>query len=134
MADKRPDRTLGSSDRPFWGFCEKGELRLQHCRPCDRRFWPPTPQCSECGGGLNWDRLSGRGEVIAFCTFERQYYPELPPPVDTILVRLEEGPLFLSNPLGFSGTEVKAGMRVKVAFITVEDSAGEFRLPVFKKA
>lgn len=79
--------------------------------------------------------MSGRGTIVSWCTFERDYYNGLLPiPYDTILVELEEGPLFLGNPRGFGWRDITAGMAVKLAFLDCEDSAGPFRLPVFERA
>jgi len=136
MAEKRPDRTLGPLDAQFWDFCDRGELRLQRCADCTRLFWPPVLVCDTCGTwNLSWERMSGRGKVLSGCsTFERAYYPELPVPWDCILVELEEGPLFLSNPKGFSQLEITRDLRVQVAFIACEDAFGAFHLPVFERA
>jgi len=91
------------------------------------------PVCDTCGGfDLDWKQMSGKGVVVSFCTFERQYYEELPLPWDCILVRLEEGPLFLSNPQGFTWRDITPEMPVKVTFTACEDAAGPFMLPVFE--
>ena len=51
--------------------------------------------------------MSGRGTIASWCTFERDYYYGLLPiPWDTILVELEEGPLFISNPQGFTWRDI----------------------------
>ena len=49
------------------------------------------------------------------------------------MVELDEGPLFISNPLGIPPDEIKRGTRVRVAFIDAEDAFGAFKLPVFQK-
>jgi uncharacterized OB-fold protein len=136
MAHKRPDRTRGPAHDAFWAWCEMGELRLQRCGACGKLSWPPVQACDHCGGAeLTWERMSGRGKVVSWCTFERDYYNgALPIPWDTILVELEEGPLFVSNPHGFTWTDIRPDMPVTVAFIDCEDSAGLFRLPVFEAA
>lgn len=135
MAQKRPDRTLGGVHDTFWHYCSQGELRLQHCPACDRLFWPPMPVCDTCGSfDLEWKPMSGRGRVISFCTFERQYYEELLPPWDCIVVKLEEGPQFLSNPHGFTWQEITSDMPVKLTFLDCEDTGGQFKLPVFERA
>lgn len=136
MAQRRPDRTRGPEDDAFWAWCDKGELRLQSCSHCRKFSWPPTQACEHCGGGdLSWERLSGRGALVSWCTFERDYYKGvLPIPWDTILVALEEGPLLISNPSGFTCAEAQVDLPVSVAFIECEDSAGPFALPVFQKS
>lgn len=136
MAERRPDRTLGRNHDTFWEWCGKGELRLQRCTACGHLAWPVVQACETCGTrDFAWDRMSGRGSVVGWSTFERDYYHGvLPVPYDTILVALEEGPLFIANPQGFGWRDLTPGMAVKVAFLAAEDSAGAFQLPVFERA
>lgn len=136
MPERRPDRTLGAHHDTFWAWCAKGELRLQRCQQCGAMPWPVVPVCEVCGAtDFTWEAMSGRGRIAAWTTFERDYYAGLLPiPWDTILVELEEGPLFMSNPSGFGWRDVHIGMPVTLAFIPCEDSAGSFSLPAFEKA
>lgn len=131
----RPDRTLGPRHDEFWEHCAHGELRLQRCKACAELAWPVVKTCEHCGSSdLVFAAMSGRGKVISWATFERDYYQGvLPIPWDTILVELEEGPLFISNPQGFSWPEITPEMPVRVAFIDAEDHDGPFRLPVFER-
>jgi uncharacterized OB-fold protein len=136
MPQRRPDRTLGPGHDEFWQWCDRGELRLQRCVLCNRLCWPVLSACDHCHGTeLTWEAMSGRGTIVSWCTFERDYYQgALPIPWDCILVELEEGPLFLSNPRGFKCSDIDAGMKVSVEFIACEDSAGRFSLPVFVRS
>jgi uncharacterized protein len=136
MAERRPDRTMGPGHDDFWRWCEAGELRLQKCNACSALVWPVVKACEVCGAAdFSWQRMSGRGTISSWCTFERDYYyGVLPIPWDTILVELEEGPLFVSNPQGFSWPDTTIGMPVQLAFQRCEDSKGEFSLPVFRRA
>jgi uncharacterized OB-fold protein len=78
--------------------------------------------------------MSGRGKLVSWCTFERDYYDRLlPMPWETILVELEEGPLFISNPQGFTWRDVTFGMPLRLAFVECEDDVGTFNLPVFHR-
>lgn len=131
----RPDRTLGPGHDTFWEWCGRGELRLQRCEVCGHVAWPVVRKCEACGEArFTWERMSGRGKVVSWSTFERDYYRGLlPVPYDTILVELEEGPLFISNPHGFGWRDLAPDMPVRVTFIEAEDSAGSFRLPVFER-
>lgn len=136
MIERRPDRTLGPVHDEFWAWCDRQELRLQRCRTCAGLSWPVVANgCEHCGGpDMTWERMSGLGKVVSWCSFEHDYYRgTMPVPYDTILVELEEGPLFISNPSGFSGQDVTPQMPVKVAFLACEDAAGRFSLPVFEK-
>jgi uncharacterized OB-fold protein len=135
MSEKRPNRTLGPGHDDFWAWCARDELRLPRCADCGGLSWPAGPCCEQCGGtNLAWERLSGRGTLVSWCRFERDYYNgTLPIPWPTILVALEEGPLFVSNPHGIAWDELALDLPVKVAFIACEDAHGAFRLPVFER-
>jgi uncharacterized protein len=136
MPQLRPDRTRGIRHDVFWDWCSKSELRLQKCGSCSGLQWPVRGSCEFCGHReFNWEHMSGRGTVVSWCSFAQDYYRgALPPPYDCILVELEEGVLFISNPSGFGWADVGPGMPVKVAFVDAQDSGGAFRLPVFERA
>lgn len=131
----RPPRTLGPVHDRFWEYCAKGELRLQRCSDCQHITWPATEVCEACGSQLlTWEKMSGRGQLVSWCTFERDYYGGmLPMPWDTILVELEEDALFISNPDGFANDSAKPGMKVQLDFVDCEDKNGAFKLPVFRR-
>ncbi len=135
MAQKRPNRTLGAGHDEFWAWCTQRELRLQRCAQCGTLAWPVVQHCEACDGTqLTWQRMSGRGKVVSWCTFERDYYAGVfPIPWETILVELEEGPLFLSNPVDFIWQDIELNMPVQLDFVDCEDQAGAFRLPVFSR-
>ena len=136
MTEQRPDRYLGSENhRQFWQWCDKRELRLQSCRACGQLTWPVVDACEHCGHDtFDWQRISGRGTLAGWTSFERDYYAGvLPLPWEAILVELAEGPLFLSNPVGFSAQNTALGQDVTVTFIDCADSTGPYKLPVFAK-
>ncbi len=49
------------------------------------------------------------------------------------VVELDEGALFISDPLGFGGADLAQGLPVHVAFLDCEDDFGPFKLPVFAR-
>jgi uncharacterized protein len=132
MTQQRPNRALGGEHDEFWAHCASHQLHLQQCGRCDAYTWPPDKQCESCGSGeLSWQKVSGRGRLVSWGTFEHRYYPELPVPWETILVELAEGPLFISNPAGFDHAGMRPDMELEVRFIECRDSHGQFSLPVF---
>lgn len=136
MAQERPDRMLGPGHDTFWQWCERGELRLQRCTACGELSWPAVTACDHCASrSLEWQRMSGRGRIVSWTTFERDYYGgAFPMPWTNILVELEEGPWFLSEPGDFDVDAIAYDMPVEVCFSPCEDGKGAFSLPVFNRA
>jgi uncharacterized protein len=135
VPERRPNRVMGGVHDQFWQFCGKCELRLQQCGACKAYAWPPVDTCGKCGGlKLQWTSLAGTGQLVSWGTFEYKYLDELPLPWETILVELSEGPLFISNPVGFSRGEMVPSLAVEVDFLHCEDDYGTFFLPVFRKS
>jgi uncharacterized OB-fold protein len=133
VAERRPNRTLGRGHDQFWAFAAEDELRLQRCLRCRHLNWPAVAdRCERCDHeALDWERLSGRGTVISWCTFHKRYYPDADVPYDVIAVQLDEGAVFIANPHGFSPSQVHRNARVMVSFCDAQDDAGPFRLPMF---
>jgi len=136
VAERRPDRVRGAEHDRFWSYCSSDELRLQRCATCRHLNWPPVSEsCERCDArDLSWEALSGRAVLVSWCTFHQRYYDDDGDvPYDAIVVELEEGALFISNPLGFSMDMSAVDMPVSLAFIDAFDTAGPFRLPVFRQ-
>lgn len=135
MTQKRPNRVHGGVHDEFWAKCAQDELHVQRCAACGHLAWPAVTACEKCGStDLAFERLSGKGRLVSWCTFERDYYRGmLPVPWPTILVALDEGPLFISNPQGFGAEDYRLDMPLRVTFMDCEDDAGAYRLPVFEK-
>lgn len=133
--ERRPDRLMDGPNADFWAFCNEEKLCLQRCLACAELAWPVTGTCLSCGGReFEWLRCSGNGTVVSWCTFERNYYVDvLPVPWECILVELEEGPLFISNPHGFATPDFAPALRVRLVFRECEDRWGPFKLPVFEQ-
>jgi len=126
----RPDPIQRIDSAFFWKACERGELVVQKCEPCDKLWHPPRPICPLCHSTEKTEsQLSGRGKVMSWA---RQVRPasfgfEESPWV--ILVELDEGVRMLSNLQ--SETAPEFGMRVQVEF--AETSSGK-AVPVFRAA
>jgi uncharacterized OB-fold protein len=119
--------------KPFWDYCRKHELRMQFCGKCSNWIWYPRASCPECGSreGLEWKKLSGKGEVYSF-TIIRQVIDNSPAfqkdiPFTIGLIELEEGPRIYSN---LKGDEILIGDEAVVYF---DDVTPDFTLPKFQK-
>jgi len=81
----------------FWEGCDSGELRLQHCRLCDRPWFPPQRHCPRCGGDdIEIRTASGQGRLVSYVIAQRDA-PGFAAPYAIALVQLAEGPRLLTN-------------------------------------
>ena len=135
MTTARPPRAMDPYAAQFWHFTLDKELRLQACSDCGKYRWPPGPTCGVClSEDFNWAPVSGRGRLISWTTFHREYFPEYPPPHTVIVVELDEGPLFVSTPAHSEVAELAEGMLLQLAWLPAEDPLGAYNLPVFRPA
>ena len=132
MATARPPRAMDPYAEQFWEFTKAKELRLQQCSGCGKFRWPPSAVCDGClSEDFEWTQLSGAGKVLSWTTFHRAYFPEYPPPFTSIVLELDEGPLFVSYPVGIEASQLAEGMRLELRWEDAEDRFGEYFLPVF---
>lgn len=114
---------------PFWAACRQGELRIQQCQDCQKFLFYPSYMCPHCGGGtLQWQTISGKGEVHAVTVMERAAQTGQVPQV-LVLIELDEGPVMMSRVVTDHPHAVAIGDRVSVIFEAVSD---EISLPLFK--
>jgi uncharacterized OB-fold protein len=135
MATERPVRRMDPYAEQFWQFTKNREFRLQQCVECSKFRWPPAPMCDAClSEAYEWAPVTGQGNILSWVTFRRAYFPEYPVPHHVIVVELDEGPLFVSNPVEMDAGELKAGMRMALRWVDAQDRFGEYNLPVFARA
>lgn len=116
----------------FWAGCLAGELRLQRCAGCGRHQFPPHPLCTDCGHRpLEWVRASGRGRIASFTVVHRALSPAYAADVPYVvaLIRLEEGPMMMSNVVGCPPERVQMEAPVGVVF---ERRSESIALPQFR--
>jgi uncharacterized OB-fold protein len=129
-----PDPTEVSA--PWWQATREGRLLLQRCRACGGHQHYPRALCTACGGtDLEYVAASGRGIIYSHTTVHRAVSERgergpagLEPPYAVALVRLEEGPLLLSNVIGCEPAALRCDQPVRVAWRPLADGR---RLPVF---
>lgn len=96
-------------DEAMWESIQTRTMALQRCTECGRFRYPPGACCPGClSTDAEWVPVSGRGTILSWTTFHRQYLPAYPPPHTCIAVQLEEGPIVVSNiePESAAGLEV----------------------------
>jgi len=131
MAYAKPLPKIDSLNRPFWEAARECRLVVQTCRRCNDAHMPPTPVCPAClSDQQEWRTASGRGRLESWISFHRAYWDgfkdELP--YNVCLIRLEEGPLLVSNLVGSAGgTKLGAAVRAIYRRITAD-----LTLPLFE--
>lgn len=96
MANSKP--VISINDVPMWASMERGALALQCCDQCNTFRYPPAPVCPEClSETATWKPVSGKGSVLSWVIFHRKYFDDHIPPYNSVAVRLEEGPIIVSQ-------------------------------------
>jgi uncharacterized OB-fold protein len=110
-------RVLGHYDKPMWETIERKEWSLQCCSSCGHVRYPPAPVCPECLSlDAIWTKLKGTGEILSWAVFHKKYFDDHPPPYNTVAVRLDEGPIVVSNLVGPEPEGEWIGRRVEVIY------------------
>jgi uncharacterized OB-fold protein len=113
---------LGHYDRPLWDSIRSRDMQLQCCRNCGTWQYPPGPSCSAClHEELDWTPVCGSGAILSWSIFHRQYLPAYPAPYNVIAVRLEEGPVMISNLEGALPDGSWIGRHVSLVYVRMPD-------------
>lgn len=114
---------------PFWAGCRRGELTVQQCDRCGRRFFTPEPVCIHCfSSEWHWTRSEGLGAVYSFSVVHRAPDPSFSVPFVVAAVDLDDGWTMMSNIVDCSPDEVFVGLPVAVRFVVLNDTIA---LPCF---
>lgn len=109
----------------FWAAAEEGRLLLKSCVDCGKIHWYPRMICPLCGSSkTSWSMASGKGEIYTYSVNVKAEKPYI-----LAYVKLEEGPIILSNIINSTGKEVSIGQVVNVKFERVD---GGRKMPFFE--
>ena len=108
---------LGLYDLPMWASIDREQLELQACAACGRFRYPPSPACPDClSMAFDWKPVSGKGTILSWVVFHRKYFDDHPPPYNAVAVRLDEGPIVISNLVGEPPTGSWIGAAVELCY------------------
>lgn len=117
-----PQPVMGFYDVPLWEGINQQDMRLQCCSECGTTRYPPGPVCQAClSPEHEWRSVSGKGTILSWVIYHRQYLPAYPAPYNVIAVRLDEGPVFISNLEGEVPEGTWVDSRVKLIYRTMPD-------------
>lgn len=132
MSEPRPVPLADEVSAPWWDATRDRTLVLQRCTACGRIQHYPRSLCTSCrGNSLEFVPASGRGTVYSHSTVHRSPHPAFDPPYVVALVRLEEGPVVLTNIVGCDPSEVHCDQQVRVEWEPLPDGR---MLPTFTPA
>ena len=127
---RKPLPRITALNRPFWEYARQSVFAVHVCDACGAAHMPKSPVCPTClSSEQSWRPASGEGTLKSWVEFHRAYWDGFKDtlPYRVCLVRLAEGPLFISNLLG-DPSQAKIGARLRVTF---ERATEEISLPSF---
>ncbi len=128
------DTYLPPSDElsaPWWDATREHRLLLQQCTACGHRQHHPRYVCTRCGAtDLGWTPSAGNGVVDTFTVVHRAPRAGVETPYLVARVRLDEGPVLLTNLVEVEPRDdaVSIGTRVTLSWRDLPDGRA---LPVF---
>ncbi len=128
----KPLPNITEDVEPFWTAAKAHTLSMPRCQDCNEVIWPISPVCPAClGDHLEWTALSGKGVLWSWVNFHQGFHQEWAKesPYNVAHVRLEEGPVFLTNIVEAEDEDLEVGMAVEVVFDDVTD---EVSIPKFR--
>lgn len=118
---------------PFWAAARERRLVMQRCGACGAIAWPPKPVCPACQSPAtseDWREIPDTGEIWSFAVYHRAFHPSVEEklPYNVAYIRLDAGPMLISNVVGTNDLEI--GQRVRAVFdaVTPEVTLVKFEL------
>jgi uncharacterized protein len=125
-----PSPVITPETKPFWEAAGEERLILQWCPRCEEFIWYPRSLCPGCmSTGLEWVQASGRGVVYSYAVIRHPELRDYGPAAPYLLayVKLEEGPVVLSNLVDCTAEEVAIGEPVHAVFHHTDDGTALVR-------
>jgi uncharacterized OB-fold protein len=101
----------------MWAGFNERQFKLQCCKACGHWWFPPGPACPDCLS-QNWEfkPVCGKGRVVAWTRFHKQYFESMPAPYLVVSVQLDEGPLVIGNLMSLNEQMPTLDLPVKLTF------------------
>lgn len=131
MSYEKPLPLVDLWNRPFWDGCKEKRLMAQKCDASGEIWFPPSPVSPVSRtDAWSWVELSGKGRVWSWVVMHQRYFKGFADevPYNIAQVKLDEGPMLISNIVGIENSDIEPDMPVRVIF---EDITEDFTLPKF---
>ena len=101
---------------PFWHAARNHRFVMQRCPGCGALRWPPKPLCPTCwrpATGNDWTDILDTGYIWSFIVYHRAFQPAFTDkiPYNVAYIKLDAGPMFISNIVGTN--DLIVGQRVR---------------------
>lgn len=114
-----PSPVVNSESAPFYAAAREGRFLIRRCVETGRFHWYPRALCPFSLKETEWVEASGRGEIYSYSVMRRA-----DPPYAIAYVRLEEGPVMLTNIVDSDFDALAVGHKVELVFVpTAGDGA-----------
>lgn len=119
------DPPITAESQVFWDAAALGRFLIKRCPACARHHWYPRDACPFCPSmTTEWVEASGHAEIYTF-----SYFARAPQPYVAAYVRLQEGPLMMTNIVACDPATLAIDQTVELVF---QQSPGGFAVPMFK--
>ncbi|MGV6875645.1 Zn-ribbon domain-containing OB-fold protein [Pseudochelatococcus sp. B33] len=119
-------------DEPLWKSISKGQIRIQRCSECGAYRYPPGACCPTClSVESTWEPIAGKGKVLSWTTYHKQYLPAYPVPTTVVAAMLDEGEIFITNIAEDEVADLAIDRTVRVVYADHPDG---YRIPRFTLA
>ena len=129
----KPLPNIDADNEDFWKGANEHRFLLHQCQNCKTYYYPAIEctTCEEMAPPMKWVESSGRGELFTWIVMHRQYHEGFADdlPYNVALVKLEEGPYYLTNVVDCDNQELRQGMPLEVTF---DDVTNDVTLPRFR--
>jgi hypothetical protein len=114
----------------WWEATRDHQFLVQHCTKCNGTQHYPRAICTGCGStdALCFISATGNGTLYSFSEVFRPAHPILRVPYVVALVRVEEGPLVLTQIVGSASKDLQCDQHVYLKWLPLDDGRA---LPVF---
>lgn len=129
MSEPRPIAAPDTTTSPFWEATTQRRLVIQRCDACDATQCYPRSFCIACEANEPpFVEASGHATIVSFSVVHRAPHPAFAAPYAVALVRLDEGPVLLTNIVTDDLDALACDQRVQLDWEPLPDGRA---LPIF---
>jgi len=108
---KIPKPNVTPDTKEYWDAAEQGKLLIKRCNACSKNYFYPRKFCPFCmSDDTQWLECAGTGVVYSYSIMRRVEVPYV-----LAYVKLDEGPIMMTNIVDCPFPDVRIGQEVRVS-------------------